>query len=417
MLNGKRLLILGANAETAVLVNSARKLGVFTIVTDNIPNADAKKIANKSYDIDGMDVDALEKMALHENVDGVLVGTADPLIRPYFELCTRLGLPCYANAESVDVFTNKKHFKEKCRLFGIEGIPEYLYEEVMLNKNVTYPILVKPTDGRSGKGMSLCYSKEDVDKAVNKALHFSIKKEFIIERYMQCDDVFVYYTFQNGKYFLSAMADRYTCKEQIGCDPVVLGGTYPSKYLKWYMKEIHPKMCMMFADLQIKNGVLLVQAFVEDGHFYVYDPGFRLQGAAPHILVNDINGFDHREMLIEFALTGKMGTEDISKKNDPLFHGKICASQTILLKKGVIAKIEGIDKVRDFREVILTTQRLNINDEVYMIGTEQQILVRFHLVCDDIEQLDHIVRKINDEIKVYDIEGNNMVLSGLKVEL
>lgn len=415
MLKDKRLLILGANAETAVLVNSARKMGVFTIVTDNVPNADAKKVADKSYDIDGMDVDALEKMALHENVDGVLVGTADPLIRPYFELCTRLGMPCYANEESVDVFTNKKHLKEKCKLFGIEGIPEYSYEEVMLDQNVVYPILIKPADGRSGKGMSVCYSKEEVNKAVDKALQFSIKKEYIIERYMQCDDVFVYYTFQNGKYYLSAMADRYTCKEQIGCDPVVLGGIYPSKYLNWYMQEIHPKMCQMFSDLQIQNGVLLIQAFVEDGHFYVYDPGFRLQGGAPHILINDVNGFDHREMLIEYALTGKMGTEDVGTKNDPLFHGKICASQTILLKKGMIARIEGLDAVRKYNEVILTTQRLHVNDEVHMIGTEQQILVRFHLVCNDFKHLKQIVDKINEEIKVYDTEGNNMKLGGLEV--
>lgn len=415
MLKDKRLLILGANAETTVLVNSARKLGVFTIVTDNVPNADAKKVADKSYDIDGMDLDALEKMALHENVDGVLVGTADPLIRPYFELCTRLGMPCYANEESVDVFTNKKRLKEKCKLFGIEGIPEYSYEEVMLDQNVVYPILIKPADGRSGKGMSVCYSKEEVNKAVDKALQFSIKKEYIIERYMQCDDVFVYYTFQNGKYYLSAMADRYTCKEQIGCDPVVLGGIYPSKYLNWYMQEIHPKMCQMFGDLQIKNGVLLIQAFVEDGHFYVYDPGFRLQGGAPHILINDVNGFDHREMLIEYALTGKMGTEDVGTKNDPLFRGKICASQTILLKKGMIAGIEGLDTVRKLKEVILTTQRLHVNDEVNMIGTEQQILVRFHLVCNDFRHLKQVVDKINEEIKVYDTEGNNMKLGGLEV--
>ena len=93
-LNGKKLLVLGANPETANIVKVAQSLGVFTIVTDYNPDAPAKKVADKSYNIDAMDVDALYKMAIEEQVDGVIVGVADPLIAPYQKLCERLNLPC-----------------------------------------------------------------------------------------------------------------------------------------------------------------------------------------------------------------------------------------------------------------------------------------------------------------------------------
>ena len=52
----KKILILGANPETAVLVKMAQKMGIYAIVTDNIPGSYAKKIADESWDIDGMDV-------------------------------------------------------------------------------------------------------------------------------------------------------------------------------------------------------------------------------------------------------------------------------------------------------------------------------------------------------------------------
>lgn len=415
-LNKNKILILGANPETAVLVETAKKMGLYTIVTDYLPNSFAKRIADKAYDVDGLDVEGLTELAQQEEVDGIMVGTADPLIPSYYQVCSNLKLPCYATSAAVEAFTNKKKFKEVCKKFGIEGVPEYTMDEVLENQNVVYPILIKPSDGRSGKGMSVCFSPEEVQAAVKKALDSSRCKEFLIERYMECEDVFMYYTFADGKFYLSAMADRFTSKEQKGVDPVVLGGIYPSKYIDLYKLQLHEKMCEMFRYLNIRNGVLLIQAFVENGHFYVYDPGFRLQGGAPHILINAINGFDHREMLLHFALTGEMGADKVEKNNDSSFRGKIGASQVVLLRAGIIARIEGIETVKKFKEVVAVTQRLFEGDEVNMIGTEQQVLVRFHLVCDTKEELYQVVDSINHAIHVFDMEGNEMCLNGLRTE-
>ena len=406
----KKILILGANPETAVLVNTAKKMGLHTIVTDNLPNSFAKKVADEAYDIDGMDIDGLVNLVREEKIDGVMIGTADPLLPSYYYLCERIGFPCYVTPEALDAFTNKRKLKEVCAKFGIQGVPEYTLEQVEKNENIQYPILIKPTDGRSGKGMSVCRSLDDVPKAIEKALAFSQCKQYVIERYMECEDVFMYYTFAEGKYFLSAMADRFTCKEQEGKAPVVLGGVYPSKYIQLYEKTLHDKMCKLFKYLNIENGIFLIQVFVEDGRFYVYDPGFRLQGGAPHILINSINGFDQQKMLINFALTGKMGVEEVKQKNDYLFDGKIGASQVILLKKGVISKISGIEQVADFPEVVGVTQRLFEGDEVNMPGTEQQVLVRFHVVCETRAQLRKVINKINELVHAWDEEGSEMCL-------
>lgn len=413
ILDKKKLLILGANPETANLVRTAQRMGIYTIVTDYLPNSYAKKIADKAYDIDGLDIEGLIKLVRRENINGVLVGIADPLIFSYYKVCKELNLPCYITEEALDIFTNKRRFKSACKMFGICGVPEYTLEEIIEDKNISYPVLIKPVDGRSGKGMSVCYFKDEIDAAIEKALKDSRCKQFLIERYMECDDVFMYYTFVNGKFYLSAMPDRFTCEEQKDTAPVVLGAVYPSKYIELYENTLHKKMCELFQYLKIKNGVLLIQAFVENGKFYVYDPGFRLQGGAPHILINNVNGFDHQEMLINFALTGKMGEENIQEKNDYFFKGKIAASQTILLRKGIIKYIEGIDRVQKFPEIVSVTQRLFEGDEVSAIGTEQQILVRFHIVCDTKDSLRQIIEKINNIVHVFDIEGNEMKLGGL----
>ena len=96
----------------------------------------------------------------------------------------------------------------------------------------------------------------------------------------------------------------------------------------------------MFKGLDIKTGVLNVQFFVEDGVFYSYDPGFRLQGEAPHIHLAHINDFDHRKMLINFALTGVFGEDDFAVKNDYMMKGQAACSIWVLLKGGKIESIK-----------------------------------------------------------------------------
>ena len=78
---------MGGNPETSALVRFANDMGIKTIVTSARVNDDAKKYAWKSYDIDGMDVSGIVKMANEEKVDGVLVGVADILVPAYVKVC------------------------------------------------------------------------------------------------------------------------------------------------------------------------------------------------------------------------------------------------------------------------------------------------------------------------------------------
>ena len=76
----KKVLILGANPETVSLVKKAKQMGLYTIVTDNNPNAFAKKYADMAININAVDIDALEEFARKESVDGILVGVAEALL-------------------------------------------------------------------------------------------------------------------------------------------------------------------------------------------------------------------------------------------------------------------------------------------------------------------------------------------------
>lgn len=415
-LTGKKLLILGANPETANLVLVAKSMGVTTVVTDNVEGAPAKAVSDRYYDVDATDVDALERIAREEKADGVMVGVADPLIASYQQLCSRLQLPCYASEQTVYAFTNKRHFKQTAAKYGIRGVPEYSLEE---RGKIQYPVIVKPADSNSSKGISLCHSETELDKAVEFAKSFSKSGTVLIERYMQCSDLSIYYTIVNGKVYLSSLSDRYTLRMQSAKTPICLGDIFPSRYYDEFLQNEHPKYCRMFEDLGVKNAVLYVSAFYENGNFYVYDPGFRLQGGGFHLILNSVNGFDQRRMLIHFALTGNFDSEGIAQKNDPLMHGGSAAVIWFLLRDGKIGRIEGMDYIRSSPFVTDSIERFKVGEVVTrdMLGTERQVFLRLFLKCNNKSELRNIVKDFQSRLKVETQEGESLLLPSINADL
>ncbi len=418
---GKKLLILGGNPETTQLVQVANNMGVKTIVTSGRHTDAAKKAAWKACDVDGLDVEGLIQLAKEEKVDGVLVGVADILIPAYCAVCDALGFPCYATQKIVNVFTFKDTFKATCEKYGVHVIPEYPMTAEMKQEDidrVVYPVMVKPVDNGGGVGMTVAWNEEDLRRGVETALANSRSKRFIVERYMQCEDMHLYYTFKDGYCSPSCISDRYTCSEQTGRSSVCLGGTYPSKHIDVYFRNAHENIVKMCSETGIRNGVLLLQAFFENENFYVYDPGFRLTGEQQQLLIKEVNGFDQREMLVRFALTGSMGDVDLRKEDDPYFRGKWGATLWILLKAGRITKVEGLEETAGDPRIIANMQRLFEGDTVppEWVGTEKQVFTRLFLVCDSKQELADTLKHYQDTVKVYDENGNMMQLHGFDVD-
>ena len=418
----KKLLILGGNPETSNLVTVANSMGIYTIVVDPNPDAPAKKFAKERYELDGFDVDGLVNLATKLQVDGVLVGVADILVKPYYEICKRLQTHCYASGEVVDSLTSKDVFKKACATYGVIDIPSVLVENEILEADafnqLDLPVMIKPVDNGAGVGMLVCYDRGEIVNCVKKSLSFSKKKKVLVEEYMNCEDMFAYYTFKDGVVHLSAIADRITTKSQGGFSSVCIGALYPSKHADIFYERIHPRLMAMFKGIGIHNGVLNLQFFVRNGVFHAYDPGFRLQGEAPHVPIKAINGFDHREMLITFALTGAMGHHDLSVHNDFRFRGKKACTLWILLKSGTIGSVQGLNSFRKDPMVVEIIERFKVGDHVSeeMIGNERQVFARLYIVADGTSELYEKVVAIEQQILVYDDKGKDMIVEWMNPE-
>ena len=409
----KKIMILGDNPESCVLVDAANEMGLQTIVVGINKGTITKKRAWKSFDVNALDVDSLEKIAKDEQIEGISIGVADILVPAYTELCKRLGFYCYSSIEAVKYLSNKSLFKEQLKKVGLPVIPEF---DKLECKGIEFPVVVKPVDSGGGLGISIVERPTELQFAIEYATRSSHTGTIQVEKYMTGDVVACYFTIIDGNVFLSSLEDNLFTKKQGNLCPVTTGHRYASSYIKTYFEKYHSKISSLLANVNARNGVLQINAFVEDGIFYFYDPGYRLQGEAQHHILDAVNGFDHKKMLIDFALTGKMYDGDFKSINDPNLHGKKCASVWILLKQGLIADIEGLDDILADKRVIFNGQRFFVGDSVSQsfIGTEKQVFSRIYIVADSLEELNEMIDIISQKLRIKDIFGNDMVLDMLR---
>ncbi len=410
----RNILILGGNPETGAIVDVANSMGLKTVVIDPYPNSPAKRHASISYDIDVRNFEEVDKVIESEQIEGILVGVADPLVPYYQKLCERHKFHCYATDEIIRSLSSKSNFANTCIHYGISITPNYDidYENDSEVNTLVFPVVVKPVDSGAGVGISVCQNFNEFQQGIQHALAVSLRKELLIEKFMDCDDMLAYYTFVNGQAYLSALADRYKTKKQGQFSSVCIAAEYPSKYTNRFVNEIHPKLINMFRGLNISNGVLLIQLFVDDSNFYAYDPGFRLQGEAPHIYLKHFNHFDQREMLLEFALTGSMYQGDFQGVNDYRFKGKFATTVWVLLGAGRIGQIVGLDCIKNHNNIIEVLQRFTVGDSVSdsMIGTERQVFARIYTVARSKQESAENIQFIISQLSVLDERGENMIL-------
>lgn len=415
-IKGKKLLLLGGPALACDIIKTAREMGIHTSVTDFYPpeKSPAKLVADKYYMVSNADVDAVVKLIREEKIDGVLTGFTDSTLPYYEKICRKAGVPSYASSEQINITCNKNAFKKLCKNFEVPVVEEYDIsspydiEEV---KKLRFPVILKPADNSGGRGITICNKPNEFSAAYEHALNFSESKSVLTERYMMAPEVSIFYLVKDGEIYLTLMGDRHTKNRKQGIIPLPVGYTFPSRNFPAYLDNLNEKVVKMFESIGMKNGLIFIQSFVEDGHCIFYEMGFRITGSLEYKLIEALNGFNPLRMLIEFAVTGKMGSAEELQHNAPNHSSSAC-NLTFLVNPGVIGSIRGVKEVKEMEGIIDAVLSYKEGDEVpkSAVGTLRQVLLRVFAIGKNDEILVDLVKRIQSSIKVFSDRGENMLM-------
>ena len=412
---GKRLLILGGTSASYDLVCNAKKMGIYTIVTDNNDTGVSKEIADDVAKVSTADIDGLIALAKEKKVDGVFCGPSEFNLRNVIRVCEKAGLPCYTTMDVWDKCANKDVFKSYCRQYGVDCTPEY---DISLDTpkseldKIDYPIIIKPVDGCSSAGITVCQNADAVPAALEKAYAASKSKKIIAEKYIDNGgELFsVRYMLRDGEAFPYFLMDTYVA-DPIRRTSLISGYTHaPSKYAKYYMTHMDADVRRMLKGMGLRNGTAFIQSLPYNGRIYFHEMGYRLSGGMIFKLTEPLTGVHDMNMMLRFAVGGEAITEEEASQIDITCKGRIGGQLMVPLNIGTIGRIEGVDKVKAHPAVVDYLQYYNVGDTIEQkhIGTLGQHFGRITFIVDSQEEETAVIQYFQETVRVYDTDGNRM---------
>lgn len=425
-LRGKRLLILGGSRISIEIVKKAKEKGIYTIVTDwyDMESSPAKEIADKAYQVSTTDMDGLLDLIKRENIEGILTGYTDSTLPYYAQICELSGLPCYGSKELFDVFTEKNSYKKLLSDFDVPVVDNYTFtkdEMLSTQVDVKYPVLVKPSDSSGGRGVSICRNHEELIKGYEKAEANSETNSVLVERFIEGEEVTLFFLFNNGEVHLSGIGNRHIKKNQ-GEDTIALpvAYTFPSYVIPSYVEKTYPKMKKMLESVNIQNGMMFAQCLIEDNECVVYDIGYRLTGSLEYKIQKEVCGYDPLAMMIDFAFTGDMfaNTGIAIDAISPYWNAYGFNLTFLIDVEKEITDISGISNILNHHSVTDATLA-HVEGEIVPIsskGTLKQICLRVFGKTESEFELKKSLQEIYELFDVKDSDGISMKLEGLDVD-
>ena len=321
-----------------------------------------------------------------------------------------------------DNCANKDVFKSFCRKYDVDCTPEY---DITLEtskeelEKIEYPIIIKPVDGCSSAGISVCKNADDVPTALEKAYAASKSKRIIAEKYIENGgEIFsVRYMLRDGEAYPYFMMDTYVADPVNRTSLISAYSHAPSKYSEYYMKNMDAKVRKMLKGMGLKNGTAFIQSLPYEGKIYFHEMGYRLSGGMLFKLTQPLSHVHDMKMMLRFAVGGESITQSEIEKIDITCGERIGGQLMMPLNIGTIGKIEGTECIKNNKNVVDFLQYYKVGDtiEQKVIGTLGQHFGRITFIVDTKDEELDLIRYFQENIKIYDTEGN--IMNALKFDI
>ncbi len=391
-------------------------MGVYVIVADMSDKGVGYQMADEGVLVSTIDFDGLEKVVREKRIDGVFCGPSEFNLFNTMKLCERVGLPFYGNEKLWNQCADKNLFRDFCARNGVDIPAEYHIDDTTdfdELEGIEYPVIIKPVDGCSSKGISVCKNNLELKIAYAKAKEASASGKVVVEQYIDSNGrgFACYYCVDEGKSVPYLLYDRFTA------DPVrrkclVSSFVYaPSELSDAFMKNTDRHVRNMIADMGIVNGMVFIQACVYKGKFYFHDMGYRLSGAMTYKITEPLSGLNDMKMMIRYALGGRICEAEDMEKLSSFHNNRAVAVQIMLpLDVGTIQRIDGWDEICAMPEVVDILQYYHVGDTITtaVIGTLGQHFARVTLAAANEAIIEKAVRRIQKIFSVKNERGEEM---------
>lgn len=398
-----RALVLAGGFPQIDLIKKLKKQNIEVIVADYNEAPVAKEYADKHYQKSTLDVDAIKMIALSENVSFLITVCTDQALLTAAKISEDLGLPCYIDYKTALNVTNKAYMK---KVFKDNSIPSanYViansYDDLNIS-DLKYPLIVKPVDCNSSKGVIKVNNEYELKESVNNALVLSRTKTAIIEEYITGIELSVDIYVEDRK----AKVLDITTSEKLKLDgKFIIFRTWHSNDISQIIKNKVQIIAQQIADsFGIYNSPMLIQMLISGEDVYVIEFSARTGGGVKHLSIKERSGVDVISAVIDLTLGKK--TNIVLKKPTSNY----LVDEYIYCKTGIFDHLEGFKELKESGIILDYYQFRPTNSICNSIESSGDRICGFSIQGNTIEEMKRKHDIVNDTVSVKSTTGDDIM--------
>ncbi|MBE6922264.1 MAG: ATP-grasp domain-containing protein [Ruminococcaceae bacterium] len=394
----KKILLLGGSSQQIVAIETARRLGYYTVLCDYLPDNPGQYHADRFYQVSTTDKQAILEIAEKEKIEGIVAYASDPAAPTAAFVAEQLGLPGNP-ADSVETLCNKDRFRAFLKENGFHTPVARGYSEpepALLELDAfRLPVIIKPVDSSGSKGATVLHDWSRVSEALEFAFSFSRSHRLIIEEfiekkhpYLVGGDIFVV----NGEIVLWGLLN---CHRDSDVNPLVpVGKSYPLALPAEDVAALKHTLQGMVDKLHIRNGAMNVELVIDrNNRVWPIDVGPRNGGNMIPDLLACIFGVDVVELTIRAAMGENVTMQ--AGEGEPFYATHNLHSR----RDGSFSSITYSRELSQY--IIRECVYKNPGDPVNYFDNAAKALGILFLKFPDGETMERILSRINDHITIH----------------
>lgn len=393
----KKILLLGGSSQQVIAVVTAKKLGLYTILCDYLPDNPGQFYADKFYQESTTDMEKILQIAQKEKIDYIIAYASDPAAPTAAYVAEAMGLPTNPY-KAVETLCHKDMFREFLSAHGFNTPKAAGFrnkEETIADiGSFTLPIIIKPVDSSGSKGATVLRDLSDLDAAIDYALSFSRGHRIIIEEFIEKKhpyliggDIFV----SGGKVIQWGLMN---CHRDQSVNPLVpVGKSYPPLLDEADLRAVKETLQKLVTNLGIRFGPMNVELIVDaNNRVFPIDIGPRSGGN----MIPDLLGMIFNCDVVEMSIRASMGESASNETgNGKLYFATLNLHSN---RKGVFERVEFSSNIEKYiiRKNIYKKQ----GDEVHYFSNASDALGIVFFKFPDQDTMISIEEHMNDYVRI-----------------
>lgn len=406
-----KALVLAGGFPQIALIRELKSRNIQVLLADYNAEPVAKAYADRFFQVSTLDVPAITALAREEKVDFLITACTDQALLTVAQVSQTLDLPCYIDYETARNVTNKSYMKQVFNRAGIPTAKHLILEKLETGAlaELRYPVIVKPVDCNSSKGVKKAMNEEELLPAFAEAVAFSRTKTAVVEEFIQGREITVDVQVENGKaHVLSeAYSDKIADKDKF----VIFRTRYPvwePDAIQCQIRETAQKIADAFG---LVNSMMLIQLISDGERIYVLEFSARTGGGVKYRLIRQVSGFDVIKAVVDLTL----GEIPHVLQSAPA--AKYISNLFLYCHPGIFDRLEGFEELK--QEGVLEEYFLFKWRGARMTGTSSSgdRIAGFTILDDSLSGLQKKYEIVLSRIRVLDPEGKDILRHDLLTPL